>query len=94
MSSFDFHTTEESEQFCLRIRNALVAFFGVTERQAVELINEYWKDVESIDSDPFLLSEPPYYYAMCIGHHPVFGDGQPRWEQDEKWWPPPAGWER
>lgn len=94
MAPFRFRTTPESYQFCVRIRDALVLFLGLTETEAVHLINEYWKDVESIDDDPLLMSEPPYYYAMCIGHHPILGDGQLRWEQDERWWPPPRGWER
>lgn len=93
MTDFSFATSEESHAFCLRIRDALMEFFGHDADTAVSLMNQYWTDVNSIDDDPLLKSESAYYYAQCIGHHPTIGDGEVGWEKDEKWWPPPPGWE-
>jgi hypothetical protein len=94
MTEFNFKTSAESYVFCHRIREALTKFIGFDDQTAVSKINLYWDDVDSIDDDPLLMSEPAYYYAMCIGHHPMIGDGQKDWEHDERWWPPPPGWER
>ena len=93
MLKFDFKTTAESKRFCERICHALVQFFRVDENQAVELVNAYWSDTSDIDSDPLLFSEPAYFYAMCIGHHSVLGDGRTDWAKDNRLWPPPKGWE-
>ena len=93
MPKFQFKTNEESYRFCERICDALVQFIGIDADHAIELVNAYWSDTPDIDADPMLLSEPAYFYAMCIGHHPVLGDGQTGWAKDSRLWPPPKGWE-
>ena len=56
------------------------------------MIQGYWAGVKDIESDPFLYEEPPYYYAMCIAHHPQLGDNRVDWYRDPALWPPPLGW--
>jgi hypothetical protein len=92
-SPFTFDTSEESEAFCLRICDALMEVFGCSRDKAIWLVNQYWKDAKSIEDDPLLYHESAYYYAMCIGHHPVLGDGEKIWWKNAKYWPPPPGWE-
>lgn len=92
MAAFTFKTSVESQAFCEQVCLALCNFFGMTMDQAQEKVNRYWHNVDCIDDDPLLFHEPPYYYAMCIGHHPIIGDGNPNWETDPRWWPPPLEW--
>ena len=92
-SRYDFATTSESEAFCHRIEEALVAFCGKSEDEAIALINGYWLHRSRIDGDPLLFSESPYYYAMCMAHHPTLGENRINWHEDPALWPPPKGWE-
>lgn len=94
MSTYSFKTTSESQAFCDRVCQALCVFFGMSKERAYDSINRYWHDVECIDDDPLLFHEPPYFYAMCIGHHPTIGDNNLAWENDPRWWPPPEEWAR
>ena len=93
MPKFQFKTTVESHRFCERICDALSTFFGMDEDKGIELVNAYWSDTADIDTDVMLFTEPAYFYAMCIGHHPILGDGQTDWAKDSRLWPPPKGWE-
>ncbi len=68
-------------------------FVGMEQDAAIASINAYWGDVADIESDALLFSEPAYYYAMCIAHHPEIGDGKINWIHDKDFWPPPKGWE-
>ncbi len=90
-SRYSFATTLQSERFCRRIEQALVCFCGKSEKQAISLINAYWRNRSRIDDDPLLFSEPPYYYAMCMAHHPTLGDNKIDWHEDPALWPPPKG---
>ncbi len=92
-SRYGFATTPESRSFCGRIEQALMRFCGKTQDEAVSLIAAYWQHRDRIDDDPLLFSEPPYFYAMCMAHHPTLGDGQVNWHEDPELWPPPEGWE-
>lgn len=93
-SRYNFATTPDSERLCRRIEEALMCFCGKTEIEAISLINAYWKNSSRIDDDPLLFEETPYYYAMCIAHHPTLGDNWITWYEDPSLWPPPKGWDR
>jgi hypothetical protein len=90
MREFPKAHTERAYRFCTRIKEALVAFSGKSQDEAVDLINETWKDVGDIESDPILYEETPYYYAMCIAHRD--SPGSELWYKDKTKWPPPEGW--
>ncbi|HYT91156.1 MAG TPA: hypothetical protein VEL76_20755 [Gemmataceae bacterium] len=92
MGEFPFARTELAYQFCQRVKDALLRFCGKTEAEAVQLIGEYWAHRENIEEDRLLFHEVPYYYAMCMAHHPVIGDNNPFWWKDPHLWPPPKGW--
>jgi hypothetical protein len=88
-----FARSEEAKAFCAKIRDALCEFGGYDPEPADHLIAAYWKDVCDIEvEDPLLYHEPPYYYAMCILHHPVLGDGDTWWYKNPALWPPPDKW--
>lgn len=89
---YAFATTRESRVFCARIEAALMRFCGKSEDEALRLINGYWGHRSRLDDDPLLFSEPPYYYAMCMAHHPTLGDNRIDWQEDPALWPPPDGW--
>jgi hypothetical protein len=89
---FSFALSDESQRFCSRIVEALVKFCGKTELEAIALVRAYWEDQSDIESDPLLYHEPPYYYAMCIAHHPRIGDGRVVWWKEPGLWPPPQDW--
>jgi hypothetical protein len=84
--------TDRSQEFCNRIVEALVKFCGKTEPDAIALVKAFWAGTADIESDPLLHREPPYYYAMCIAHHPQLGDGRVFWWNEPGLWPPPQGW--
>lgn len=90
--NFPFVASDVSRRFCMRVVEALVKFCKKSEPEAIRLVNAFWKDVDNIESDPLLLHEPPYYYAMCIAHHPVHGDGSVHWHEEPGLWPPPPDW--
>jgi hypothetical protein len=92
MSRFPFAKTEKAEQHCQRVKEALIRFCGKTDHDAERLVIEYWSDQSDIEADELLYHEPPYYYAMCIAHHPKIGDNKPDWHKDSALWPPPDGW--
>ena len=79
MSRFPFATTERAQRFCLRVKEAIVIFSGKSENEAETLIAKFWAGQDDIEADQLLYHEAPYYYAMCIAHHPVIGDNQPDW---------------
>lgn len=75
-----------------KIKEALCVFGGKQNDESDKLMRTFFGYVECIDDDPFLFREPPYYYAMCILHHPVLGDDKIEWYHDPELWPPPKGW--
>jgi hypothetical protein len=89
---FPFAVTEDARKFCRRVVEALVTFCDKPEPEAIALVRVYWSNQTNLESDPILYEEPPYYYAMCIAHHPKIGDGNIGWYQDPGLWPPPQGW--
>lgn len=86
---YQFAKTEQAQKFCEEILEAIVASSTVTEDIAISKIETYWEKRTDIESDPLLYHELPYYYAMCILHHPVLGDNVPFWWKDPTQWPPP-----
>jgi hypothetical protein len=60
--------------------------------EADELIRKFWSDQIYLEDDMFLYQETPYYYAMCIAHHPTLGDNQPEWYLNPKYYPAPEKW--
>ena len=89
---FPFARNSDSIAFCCRIRDAMVQFCNIDATAAERMIREYWHGVADIAEDPFIFSEPAYYYAMCIAHHPLIGDNDPNWYRRTTLWPPPSGW--
>lgn len=92
MTTFPFAKSERAEQFCNRIKEALVRFGGLTEESAIAKTQSYWEHLGDIDLEPLVYHEVPYFYAMCILHHPLLGDGLTDWASDRRYWPPPDGW--
>lgn len=90
---FPFARSEMSKAFCRRVREAVVLFGDKSPEEACDLIRRFWHYLDDIEEDVFLYREPPYYYAMCILHHPVLGDDRLDWIRDDRLWPPPQGWE-
>lgn len=93
MNDFPFVHSDQGRSFCKRVHEALVRFCGKSDLEADSLLRAYWAKYDDIESDPLLYHESPYFYAMCIAHHPEIGDNQPGWYKDRSLWPPPSGWE-
>ncbi|MCB2153267.1 hypothetical protein KQI84_00145 [bacterium] len=90
MNKFRFCKSEESQKFFSEIVQMLMKYGEKTEEEAVDLVSRCWKDCDDIDAEgPLIYHEIPYYYAMCILHHPVLGDGNVEWYLDKSYWPPP-----
>ena len=89
---FPFAKNDRSTAFCYRVRDALVVFADKSPEEALALVRSFWEAHEDIEEDELLYHEPPYYYAMCIAHHRVLGDGKDMWWLDGEQWPPPKGW--
>lgn len=94
MNEFPFAKTEKAQGFCCRVSNALETFCNKSATESVDLIRKYWSDCIDLESDEYLYHESPYYYAMCIAHHPVLGDNNANWHLDSSLWPPPPGWDK
>ena len=92
MKEFPIAHTEKAYRFCQWVKEALCTFEGKSETDAIALINQYWKRRQDVEDDPLLYHESPYYYAMCIAHHPSLGDKNLEWHKDPSKWPPPDGW--
>jgi len=90
---FPFARNDHSRKFCGRVCDALVRFAGKSQEEAAGLVLRFWQDLDDIEDDELIYHEAPYYYAMCIAHHPLLGEGRDYWWQDESLWPPPPGWE-
>jgi hypothetical protein len=87
-----FTRTEEGRAFIERIAQALVECCGKESEEAETLIRAFWADLRFLEDDSLLYTETPYYYAMCIAHHPKLGDNQPEWYLSPEYFPPPAKW--
>lgn len=89
MNDFHFKVDDESELFLNEIVDMLIAFGGKTQSESIVAINTYWKAYTDIRDVGFLFAETPYYWAMCMLHHPVIGDGDVFWYLDSMYMPPP-----
>lgn len=90
MRKLAFFVTDETREYCDAVVWCLVEYGKKDHENAVELVNQYWKDEPSFEDDDFRQHEPPYFWAMCIIHDPVLGDNYPSWWDDPKFWPPPT----
>jgi hypothetical protein len=89
---FPMAKTGTARAFCREILHVLIEEGRFPEPDAVELIIQYWHNCDNIESDPFLYEELPYFYAMCILHHPSLGINRVDWFKDPELWPPPKKW--
>jgi len=89
MTKFDFFTNSESYSFCREILEVIVGCSEKSRAEAVTMLNKYWGDLTDVEEEFRLYAETPYYWAMCIIHHPTIGDNNPEWYLDEKFMPPP-----
>lgn len=85
---FAFDVSPDTQAYCEEVVYCLVTYCGKAEGHALSLVNRFWAD-ENITQDNLVLHEEPYYWAMCIAHHPVLGDNQPEWWRNPKLSPTP-----
>ncbi len=87
---FTFTTSKKTRWYFDEVMEVLQKFGEVSKEEAVNLMNRFWKSKDlSNDDKDLTFHETPYYWAMCILHHPVLGDGNIDWERDPAFWPPP-----
>ena len=84
MNFYKFETTKESYEHLEDVRDILKKELGILDLKSIELINEFWSDVDNIGEDIRFLAEEAYYHAFNIIHHPILGDNKPFWYSDEK----------
>lgn len=89
MMNFEFCKNKESLGFCREILDILVKCAGRSSSEAANMLAEYWNDLDDVEDEFNLYSETPYYWAMCIAHHPTIGDNNPEWYKSAKYMPPP-----
>lgn len=66
MSRFAFTTDDASEDFCEEIAKAICDIHGVSEEEAIALINKQWRGASLIGEDELLYHEFPAVWAKFI----------------------------
>lgn len=94
MSPFAFTVTDETRKYCDEVVRCLIDYGKKDREDAVALVNQFWVKRPWFDDDDSRLHEAPYFWAMCIIHHPKIGDNYPSWWDDPKYWPPPPEFNR
>jgi len=89
MRDYNFSVEGEARKYCDLVVDNLIRLGNLSESDSLRLLHQVWNDLERLDDDDFRLHESPYYTAMCMLHHPEFGDNNPEWWTDESLWPPP-----
>lgn len=92
MATYEFAKSQSAKEFCDEIEKVLVIEGKKTTTEAERLIKQFWSGRSDIEEDQLLYRELPYYYAMCILHHPILGDNYPFWWKNPEFWPPPSRW--
>ena len=88
MTTFAFATDAADHAFLEDVLRLVQALGGKSWSEAHLMLHQYWASTSDF-SDSAVHSETPYYWAMCILHHPTIGDDQPEWYLDARFMPPP-----
>lgn len=88
MTIFPFSKDPERSAFLGEVVGLIETLGHKSIDEAIGMTKKYWEGVIDI-RDEYIMSETPYYWAMCILHHPSIGDNQPKWYLDHRLMPPP-----
>ena len=76
---WSFRVDAEVEKFLREIRTNMVLKFNISNADAVEKINSYWKSRDAILKDDLIFHEESDYWVNTI----FFGKGSGWWLSDE-----------
>jgi hypothetical protein len=62
MSQFSFRTDVESEQYCREIMDVLMSAYGLSQSEALHLLNKGWKGLDFLGED-LIYHELPEFWA-------------------------------
>lgn len=65
MSKFSFPTDEMGQAFCREVVEAMMLFFGITEKDAIERVNQHWQHT-AIAGEHIVYHETPDHWAKWI----------------------------